>query len=520
MPLSSDLYRELEDMVGTEYISADPVVLDGYAYQRVGEFDTASERQAFTPRPEAAVLPENTEAVQAIVKWCNRRGVSFKASCTGYGPWNAMTREGAILLDMRRMNRILELDEKNMFIVVEPYVSFGQIQSEAWKRGLNCNIIGAGAQTSFLASHTSMGGCGIQTVSMGYSGRNILGVEWVTPTGEIVRIGSPGNGSGWFSGDGPGPSIRGIIRGCNGASGGLGVFTKCAGKLGPWPGPAELKIEGASPEYEAEIPPLFDYHILEWPTWEKCADGLYRICEAGLPYALHKAGGPGSHGAIVTTTNNEYWERRKAGELLIPKVSMGLVMAAKSAREHTFQVKVLDKILAETGGRICPVGEEPTFRRRDFLHMVKACFVPRLAFRLTGAFTEDGMIGIDSIAHATMGLGMDEAIKDKYAEKGAILADGTYNTWAVMWEAGHLAHFECGHQFDQMDDESVRGVAEMMRDGMDMAEKVPLASHWIAPPKMIGPQCENFHLWMGAIKRTFDPNLKSDPSAYISGEED
>ena len=122
-------------MVGTEYISADPVVLDGYAYQRVGEFDTASERQAFTPRPEAAVLPENTEAVQAIVKWCNRRGVSFKASCTGYGPWNAMTREGAILLDMRRMNRILELDEKNMFIVVEPYVSFGQIQSGPGRGG-------------------------------------------------------------------------------------------------------------------------------------------------------------------------------------------------------------------------------------------------------------------------------------------------------------------------------------------------------------------------------------------------
>ena len=520
MTLSHDLYRELEDLVGTEYISEDPVVLDGYAYQRVGEFDTSSEMQFFTPRPAAVVLPENTEGVQAIVKWCNRRSVSFKATCTGYGPWNAVAEGGnTILLDLRRMNRILEFDEKNMFVVTEPYVSFGQIQAEAMKLGLNCNIIGAGAQTSFLANHTSMGGCGIQSISMGYSGRSILGVEWVQPTGEIVRLGSPGAGAGWFSGDGPGPSLRGIMRGVNGASGGIGVFTKCAGKLGPWPGPELMEIEGTSPEYEANIPPLFEYHILEWPTWGECSEGMYRIAEAGIAYALHKAGGPGSHGAIVTTTNNEYWERRKAGELLIPNVSMAIVMAANSQREHDYQVKVLDKILEETGGKISPVGEAPGFKKRDFLHMIKACFVPRLAFRPTGAFTEDGLIGIDSIYHSMMGLEKDEPIKEKYAEKGVILADGTYNTWGVIWESGHIAHFECGHQFDHTDEKSYKGVAEMMREGVETAMKIPLASHWILPAKMIGPASENFHLWLGRIKRAYDPNLKSDPSAYISGED-
>ncbi len=520
MALSSDLYRELEDMAGPEYVSQDPVVLDGYAYQRVGEFDSSSERQTFTPRPEAVVLPENAEGVQAIVKWCNRRRVSFKATCTGYGPWNAMGGPGAILLDMRRMNRILELDEKNMFIVVEPYVSFGQIQAEAMKRGLNCNIIGAGSQTSFLASHTSMGGCGIQSVSMGYSGRNLLAVEWVQPTGEIVRIGSAGAGSGWFSGDGPGPSLRGVIRGANGASGGIGVFTKCAGKLGPWFGPEQLKINGASPEYEVEIPPLFGYHILEWPTWDECAEGMYRISEAGLPYALHKAGGPGSHGAVATTTNNEYWEKRKAGKYLIPKVSMALVMAAFSEKQHEYQVKTLDKILKETGGEICPVGEEAAFRNRDFLHMIRGCFVPRLAFRPTGAFTEDGLLGVDSIAHSMRGLGMDEPLKDKYAQKGVILADGTYNTWAAIWEGGHIAHFECGHQFDHTDPDSYRGVFEMMQEGVAISMKTPMASYWVAPAKEIGPLCENFHVWLGKIKRAYDPNLRSDPSAYISGEED
>ena len=46
------------------------------------------------------------------------------------------------------MNRILEIDQKNMYIVVEPYVSFAQVQAEVHKVGLNCNILGAGGEYS------------------------------------------------------------------------------------------------------------------------------------------------------------------------------------------------------------------------------------------------------------------------------------------------------------------------------------------------------------------------------------
>src|SRR4030042_119997 len=86
--------------------------------------------------------------------------------------------EGTIILDLRRMNRILDLDEKNMTILVEPYVSFAQVQSEAIKRGLTCNVLGAGSQVSYLASLTSLHGNNSQAVSQGYSGRNLLGGAW------------------------------------------------------------------------------------------------------------------------------------------------------------------------------------------------------------------------------------------------------------------------------------------------------------------------------------------------------
>ena len=54
------------------------------------------------------------------------------------------------------MDRILEIDEKNMFAVIEPYVIAATLQAEAMKVGLNCHMIGAGASCSPLAQLTSV----------------------------------------------------------------------------------------------------------------------------------------------------------------------------------------------------------------------------------------------------------------------------------------------------------------------------------------------------------------------------
>jgi glycolate oxidase len=363
-------------------------------------------------------------------------------------------------------------------------------------------------------------------ISQGSSGRNILGVEWVTSTGEIVRLGAPGSGAGWFSGDGPDPSLRGIIRGAAGAQGGIGVFTKCAGHLHPWPGPKKLEIKGTSPEYEAkEIPPNFEYHIIEWPSWEQCANAQYKIGEADIAYVLHKTSGPGSHGSIVTANNNEYYEKRQAGEMKIPPNAQALVMAAYTPEEHAYQVKTLDRILEETGGKIVPMGEHPTFKKRDFLNMIKACFIPRLAFRLSGNFNVDGFVGMESIDSCSMGLKMDEGHRDKYAAKGVIMDDGTYNSWGVAWEGSHYGHFECGHMYDPNDEASCQGVLEMIREGAEVSFKTPFNLSWApwalivaADMDRIGASCGNFQNWLRQIKKTFDPNAVSDSTQYITVE--
>jgi len=512
MELAKDVYRAFEDVVGPENISVDPAITEGYAFQPMGV------PIRFFTIPAAVILPGSTKEVQAVIKLCDRFGLKFKAFGTGYGPHAGVGSEDTVQIDLRRMNRLIDIDEMNMIAIMEPYVSFIQVMGEAMKLGLACNVLGAGCQTSMVASYTSMHGNNELAVSQGYSGRNLLGVEWVLPTGEIIKLGAPGSGAGWFSGDGPGPSLRGIMRGALGAQSGLGVFTRIGAHLHPWYGPAELDIKGNSPYYEAVVPPNFEYHICEFPTWQQYADAMRLVGEAGLPFGLQKTGGPGSVGNCVTGNNNEFYEMKLKGGFDTPWRSFCIVMAGATMEEHDWQVKTLDKILAETGGKIAEIGETPMWKNRDFLTMIKSCFIPRLAFRPTGAFCVDGMIGMETADAMGMGLADDEAHFKKWTKKGIIMDNGDLNNWSITYEGSHWALFECGWQFSSIDLEAIKGYGEMIAEGYDNCYKKPYSIAWTMMGeeqlKRIGPVCFNYPSWMRKVKKTFDPKATADPTMY------
>src|SRR5512136_1000417 len=106
MTLSKEQYAAFEGIVGSEYISDDPVILYPYSW-RSGLYAPPI---SFSPLFEAAILPRTTEEVQKIVKLCNKYKIQFKASSTGWGPYNDATSPGCIKIDLRRMNRIIEIN--------------------------------------------------------------------------------------------------------------------------------------------------------------------------------------------------------------------------------------------------------------------------------------------------------------------------------------------------------------------------------------------------------------------------
>ncbi len=385
MALSNNIYLALKDIVGSKYISNDPATLDSYRYS----MSQTSNHQGpffgvYSPRGAAVLLPGSLEEVQAIVKLCNKYKVKFKAASTFWAAMGYPSEDDTIQLDMRRMDRILEIDEKNMFAVVEPGVIGAQLQAETMKVGLNTQIPGSGCSGSILASAAVYLGSGPGNLYFGSLYENLLGAEWVMPDGEILRTGSLGSGCGWFCGEGPGPSMRGVFRGVLGTKGAMGIFTKCSVKLSAWPGPAKLPVEGTVPAYRMSLPEKFRAYTLSFPSWKAWADGAYSIWDAGIGYLGHRQFnmlGRDLKYAMVkiltdpTKTLSDLEELLKDPE--VKKVTgestrdFQFVMAGMTKRDIEWQDKALDEILKKTGGWKVEAMNVPEIRDWNLLYLVR-----------------------------------------------------------------------------------------------------------------------------------------------------
>jgi hypothetical protein len=361
--ISRDAYRAIEDIVGPDNVTDDPAFLDSYAFEVMAEL-VRPNYSHFMPRPWAVVMPGSTEEVQKVTKVCNKYKIHIKPISTGWYHWAAPLRDDqpTVQFDLRRMDRILEIDEKNCYAVIEPYVVCGQLQAEAMKRGLNINVIGAGASSSVLASACAYAGPGPSTHYLGSNSDNLLGQEWVTPAGEIIHTGSLSSGCGWFCSEGPGPSVRGITRGVVGSRGGLGTYTKCAIKLGHWPGPPVMEPKGTLPGYRLPIPENFRVYTIGAPDWDAWANCYYDIYDNNIGYIFHRQfnlAGADLAAALwltyidPTKTLNDVETAAKDPEIQKiadeARISFQFIMAGNSIDDIQLQDKILDAILERNG---------------------------------------------------------------------------------------------------------------------------------------------------------------------------
>ncbi len=507
MALSKETYRALEDIVGTENISDDPALCDSYAFQWLAE-TVRPNRSHFMPRPVAALVPGSVEEIQAIVKTCNRYRIKVKPYSTGWYFYGAPQKDGddTVQLDLRRLNRILEIDEGNMYAVIEPYVVATQLQAELIKVGLNCNIIGAGASTSVLASATSYSGGGPGTIWMGHNSESLLALEWVTPRGDILRTGSLGSGAGWFCGEGPGPSLRGICRGARGARGGMGVYTKCAIKLTHWPGPAQFDIEGTVPAYRTPIPDNFRVYSLAFPSLAAFAKAYYRIYDNDLGYIFHSqfnmlGGDLGPAFWIMyndpTKTLNDIEEIAQKPEVKKLTEEMRrafqIILAGRSLRDIEFQDKVLDQILAETGGWKVGRMTEPDLAEFTYLYLSRLGH-KHLNMVYAGGYsgtwnqpgTPDYTIQYRPLAEAQLRAEQQSGL---LVQAGGDSMMGPGSTLG----GGGNASFEQFVSYDPADKESVNAMKQCMRNSMKVATEHGFPAGHVVPYVQIGMTDEQLH---------------------------
>jgi glycolate oxidase len=172
--------------------------------------------------PSAVVFPTTALQVAAIVKLANKYGVPFVARGAGTGlSGGALALDGGIVIEMCRMNAILELDYVNQRAVVEP----GLVN-------LHLSLAVADAGYYYAPDPSSQGSCtiggnvaensgGPHTLKYGVTTNHVLGLEVVLPDGEIVHFGGP-------TLDTPGYDLTGLFVGSEGT---FGIVTKITVRL-------------------------------------------------------------------------------------------------------------------------------------------------------------------------------------------------------------------------------------------------------------------------------------------------
>jgi glycolate oxidase len=513
-PISEEKYQALEAIVGPEFITREPAVLDGYAWQPLWNKGP----EMYIHRPIAVVLPANTEEVQAIVRVCNEMGIPYKAFSTGWGVFAGCKMENEILIELRRMDKIIEIDEKNMYIVVEPHAIGGQIIAECMARGLHCHIVSSGPASSPLASATSFCGTAPDGTYMNWSPRNLMGVEWVLPDGEIVRLGSLGSSGDWFSGDGPGPSLRGVLRGRLGAMGGNGVFTKVALKLYNWPCQPKPEPDGFLYDTELPLPPNCKVYTLFFPDRNSMADATQAITVEGVGYNAFKPGMGSMLGiAIPHLLHKESWRNSKGLKTLIHDFNHLFmeILVTDSPEELDFQESVIREEVARHGGIM--VDMEPIgMAEFSFWTFMLATAYP-IFFRPAGMFIT--AYGQDESHHSMVAMSpKGEDIKRKYIKEGSILDDGSDSGIHFMMEESTCSHYEEPVEFDHRDYKQASAILPFETEFNILQVSCCMEPGNTAPDSRVlfGPAIANYQKWQKMWANSINPNKVADDYYYAA----
>ncbi len=223
-----DAYKEIEKAIGPDFITDKDFMKAAYS---------RNVDPAFPDRwADIIVRPETSEEVSEIVKVANKYKIHMVPRGGGADLVGGSATQGGILLDLTRMNKILEINKDDYYVIVECGVTWGALVSELHPTGYTTGIIGPGS--GFAA--TIGGGLSNSTAGGGSTKYGLvpdicLGVEVVLPNpqGTIIRTGAASNKYAKpFCRYGVAPDFTGLFMGDVGT---MGIKTKAFLRLFPDP---------------------------------------------------------------------------------------------------------------------------------------------------------------------------------------------------------------------------------------------------------------------------------------------
>ena len=212
------LLEKLQDICGVANVSADAETLFAYSQD-------ATEDLSFLP--DVVVKPAAAAEISRILQYCheNRIPVTVRGAGTGLSG-SALPIQKGVILSTERLNRILDIDERNHQATAEPGVITEVFQQAVIAKGLYYPVDPSSKGSCTLGGNLALSSGGPRAVKYGTTRENVLNLEVVLPTGEIIQTGA---------------NVLKYSTGYNltqlmiGSEGTLGVITKAVFKLRPYP---------------------------------------------------------------------------------------------------------------------------------------------------------------------------------------------------------------------------------------------------------------------------------------------
>ena len=400
------LYTGLKDIVGEGFVSREPEEL--YIYSR--------DSSANPPRRvDYVVMPSSVEEVQAVVRLASTRGIPLVPMGAALNLEGlTIPLKGGIVVDMRRMDRIIEVSEMDRYALIEAGVSQGKLISYLKENHPTLqHSVPDAPPSATVAGSCLICGYGHLSTNYGTHAEMVNALEVVLPSGELLRTGSAMLPTSLWFGRGSLPDLTGLFLGWLGTT---GIVTKLSIRLYP-------------------RPPIRDMVIYMMQDCSIVPDVVYRITHTEMA-------------EDVSIVGQERPEWMKGYQIIAAYVS------AHTREELALKKKYLKRISEKDfKARVSFMEEAPGDLKEQFMEL--PFFATKVAdWKKGGGFEYVGAImPIDTLPEAW--------------EKGIEIAH-RYNmlySYAIrVVEGGHHVLFTYSYPFNRADETSMQSALAALRE--------------------------------------------------------
>ena len=216
--LAIEHLEAFKKITGEDFVFVDKEVLDNYAHDETEDLHFL---------PDVVIKPANAGEISSILQLCNQYKIPVTPRGAGTGlSGGALPHLGGVLLSVERLNKIIDIDERNLQVVTEPGVITEVLQDAVKARGLFYPPDPSSRGSCMIGGNIAENSGGPKAVKYGVVKDYVLNLEVVLPTGEIIWTGANvlKNATGY--------NLTQLIVGSEGT---LGIVTKAVLRLIPLP---------------------------------------------------------------------------------------------------------------------------------------------------------------------------------------------------------------------------------------------------------------------------------------------